>query len=452
MIARLVVRLCLVISLTVVGLASCGGEGGGGSSDSGPEPDSAVDTGDPADTGSPVDTATDSGPVDDTTPPPDTSPPPTDTSPPPTDTSPPPPACEDSELSSLYTQYVEPFVSGAVATSCSQCHMTGIDISMYAQDTPCQTMACMVSLGAVNLDEPENSQLLAAIKMGDTQSSVFDVDKEYEAMLEWITWSSQCHSTVCADVESPCSIGTGAASTGVNPIGDCSENDLLVVFWDAVIVDRGRCNSCHSAWGQAQKTFGGCTTTDECTKFGGCKNNNGDLQCQCLEGKCSWPGPYFAPNFIEGGNADFKWNNAKQKQFSLNTMYNVVALGLIDEKEPLNSKLLVKPLLEDFQPTSIYGDGVDVANVPAGVGVGITHGGSSKFNFGCYAPESPGCPTDGVVDCRTATPCQSDGQCADGQACLGLEQTFCRVAGSYCDATYTNYVRFVEYFSLCKGK
>jgi hypothetical protein len=59
--------------------------------------------------------------------------------------------CYTEELDETYSQYVEPFVSGSVPSSCSQCHMTGIDLSLYAQDTPCETMACMVDLGVVDL-------------------------------------------------------------------------------------------------------------------------------------------------------------------------------------------------------------------------------------------------------------------------------------------------------------
>jgi hypothetical protein len=43
-------------------------------------------------------------------------------------------ACSADELGALYQRYVEPFVSGRVPQSCSNCHMTGIEISLYAQD------------------------------------------------------------------------------------------------------------------------------------------------------------------------------------------------------------------------------------------------------------------------------------------------------------------------------
>lgn len=350
----------------------------------------------------------------------------------------PPTSCDEEELSNMYTQYVEPFVSGAVPQSCSQCHMTGIDMSLYAQDTPCATMACMVEMGAVDLEDPEGSQLLAQIQLGDPNSSVFDVSEEHAAMLEWIEWSAQCHGEVCADTETPaCTSGTGASSTGVNPIGDCSEDDLLAVFWDTVIVDRGRCLTCHSQFGVEQGTFGACQDVSDC---------EGPQLCE--EGFCRAPGPWQAPHMFEGVEGTLEWEDPADRQLGLNTMYNMVALGHIDEQSPLDSLLLTKPLLEGFSPTDVFGPGVETTGITSPTGMGIAHGGTSKFNFGFHGAEGePPPPESGVVDCRTDEPC-GDGACSEGRVCMdGL----CRAPGSYCDPTYSNYVRFVEYFASCKG-
>ncbi len=81
----------------------------------------------------------------------------------PTDDSAPYSECTNEELSANYTRYVEPFVSGSTRQSCSECHMTGIDMSIYAQDSACETMACMADSGAVDLDNPAQSAILAQI-------------------------------------------------------------------------------------------------------------------------------------------------------------------------------------------------------------------------------------------------------------------------------------------------
>ena len=345
-----------------------------------------------------------------------------------------PPTCSEDELSEMYAQYIEPFVSGAVPSSCSSCHMTGIDIGLYAQDTPCQTLACMVDLGVVDLEDPASSEILAQILLGDSESSVFSVSDEYDAMLEWIEWNATCHDQSCGDIEDACTSGTGALSTGQTPIGDCSEDDLLGVFWDSVIIDRGRCLICHSDYGQEQGTFGPCSIDDDC-----------EFEQVCVEEQCLSPGPYFAPHFFEGSDGTLDWNDEADRQLGLNTMYNVLALGLIDTESPLDSAMLTKPLLEDFQPLGILGPGVDRPTVAAGQGIGVAHGGTSKFNFGCHEPP---CPADGVVDCSTQVRC-GDVPCADGTECM---DGFCRTTGSYCDATYVNYVRFADYYAECSNR
>jgi hypothetical protein len=320
--------------------------------------------------------------------------------------------------------------------------MTGIDMSMYAQDTPCETMACMVQMGAVDLDNPEASELLTAIGMGDPESSVFDVSAEHKAMLEWITWSAQCHGSVCGDIESACDTGTGAASTGLNPIGDCSEADLLVQFWDSVIIDRNRCVDCHSTAGVEKATMGPCTSDSDC---------DAEKGFTCLDGYCRKLGPYVAPNFLEGSLDTFDWNNAQHQQLALNTMYNIVAMGLVDDMEVLNSPLVVKPLVEGFQPLAVYGPGVNIPSVADGVGAGAYHGGSHKFKFGFK--NLANIPDTAVIDCRIDKSCTVNADCDPGEKCAAektVDGKVCRLKGSVCEMTYVNYVRFFTYFNQCK--
>jgi hypothetical protein len=349
--------------------------------------------------------------------------------------------CSTAEMDLNYVRYVEPFVSGAVESSCSQCHMTGIDIGMYTQDTPCQTLACMVDAGVVNLDNPAESELLDLIRKGETASSVFDVEKEAEAFQDWIEWSSDCHEQACGVLESPCTSGSGAASTGVDPLGDCGELNLLASFWDALIIDRKRCNTCHSQWAEDNTTFGACTTDDDCS----------DDKLECLAGFCKMPGAYYAPHFFEGLEEEAKWSSEADKLQALNSLYNIVSLGLLNTDTPLSSLLLSKPLLDGFQPLAIYGPGVSMETVPTGDGVGVFHQGKSKFNFGYDQDQEP---TSGVVDCRKETACEFDAACEPDYHCLipdAHQSGWCRLDNSVCDENYVNLVRFVNYFSTCNS-
>ena len=420
--ARLGFLSLIGFAAILIGCPSQEGDGGGGNDSTG-APTSGADGADGGDGADGADDGSDDGSDDG----------PSGSSEGGTDSTGTPVNCDEEALSELYTRYVEPFVSGAVAQSCGQCHMTGIDMSLYAQDTPCDTMACMVSQGVVDLDNPTGSSLLTMIGMGDPNSSVFDVDVEHDAMLEWIEWSAQCHEQVCEATESPCAENSGAASTGTNPIGDCSEEDLLTVFWNSVIVDRGRCLTCHSNWGQQLGTFGSCVTEDDC-----------EFEQICENGTCYAPGPYMAPHFFEGVDGMLEWQNPQHRQIGLNTMYNVIALGLVDVENPVDSSLITKPLLEGFKPLEVHGPNTNMTEMPAKGGTGIYHGGTSKFSFGCH--EEP-CPTEGIVDCRVDTPC-GDGACPDGTSC---SEGYCRMTGSVCDQTLEAYYGFANYFAECRG-
>ena len=372
--------------------------------------------------------------------------------------------CDENDLSDMYTRYVEPFVSGTVPTSCASCHMTGVNMSVYAQDNPCATMGCMLEQGVVDLENPADSQLLDMIMMGDPQSEVFDVDTEHAAMLEWISWSAECHQEICGDQANACASGEGTESTGVNPIGDCSEEDLTLSFFQNVMATKGRCIICHSG-SAGDVYFGTCTDDDDC---------QGDQLCAPVEElggemRCHPPGPLLSKHawVYEGDHEGglLSWNDPEDRDETMRTMYNVVALAHIDAETPLDSLMLTKPLLEGMHVEAIYTDTNTFEDIPAGVSDGVEHGGTSKFNFGCHGmPNDPEyCPlTSAVIDCRTASPCLGgDGgtPCADGLTCndqIGgpcraeSGACFCREPESVCDSAYGDYVDWITYFLECK--
>jgi hypothetical protein len=338
--------------------------------------------------------------------------------------------CNDVELSEAYDHYVEPFVSGAARSSCSQCHFTGVDISIYAQDTPCQTMACMVEMGAVDLAQPSESEILSRILMGDPASSVFDVKSEHAAILEWIEVSATCHAEVCGVINDPCGSGTGAPSTGRTPAGNCSEEELVTSYWDNVLEDRGRCISCHQ--GQADVEMGSFRS---CIDDSTCVGEEG-----CFDGRCKLE-QFSATPFLSGVHGATDRQDPEHWASATTGMYALITMGLIDAESPLDSRLLVKPLQEGFQPMAVYGARTDIENVPMGVGVGLDHGGATKFHMPC--PEE-GC----VMDCRKDTACESDEGCGADRFCnIG----FCRQVDSVCDETYVRYLTFVQDYLACQA-
>ena len=221
-----------------------------------------------------------------------------------------------SEPDALFKKRIEPLLATDRPKTCNTCHLSGVDMEMFVQETPCQTMACLESRGLVDLADPGASVVLQWISRADPASPLIDqavIDEEYAAFLAWIEATAACG--LCWSGEAPCGAGTqasceedDAAPEWVDP-GDCSALTREAMFRHKVYAWRDRCFPCHF--------------------------DSSEIE---------------APKWIATGSCELG---------SLMTMRNVLERGLVDYDEPEQSLLLLKPLAES-----------------AG---GVMHGGHDKF-------------------------------------------------------------------------
>ena len=195
---------------------------------------------------------------------------------------------------------------------------------MYVKEDPCHTMACMVDMGLVDLDNPEESTVLIQILKAEPESELITEDvigKEYQAFLQWITYSASCHVLECGVIENPCG---GAGPIGgppddvLTPLGSCSQEALVGAFTTFFMAWDGRCLGCHS----------------DC---------DDDFEAPC------W--------LVEG------YSKEKPEEVytaSLVTMYNLIGMGAVNVEEPDQSLMILKPLAKKLG--------------------GLWHGGGDKFN------------------------------------------------------------------------
>lgn len=227
-------------------------------------------------------------------------------------------ACEDGEADALYEQRIAPLLATERPSSCNSCHLPGIDLEMFVQSTPCQTMACLVERDLVDLEDPGGSTILEWIDRGQPSSGLVSeqaIDEEYAGFRAWIEQEAQCGA--CDEFEDPCGDAQAEPqacapedpeATWADP-GDCSEPTLEAMFRHRVYRWRDRCYPCH---------------------FDG-KDSEG-------------------PDWIFSGECQLA---------SLRSMNAVLREGLVDPARPEQSRLLLKPLAE-------------------GAG-GLEHGGHDKF-------------------------------------------------------------------------
>ncbi len=229
----------------------------------------------------------------------------------------------DNPSTDLFEERVAPLLADDQPKTCNQCHLSGIDLSTIVRDDPCESMACMVQDGLVDLSAPEKSKILTWIDRAEPDSDLITEDViglEHDAFLQWIEEESECRScasTPCSEQEDApfCEpIATPPDAADISSAEDCSDKTLEQLFLDTIYASRGRCYPCH---------YSSNTTVKEAPKW-----ISQDGTCEAA---------------------------------SLATMRTVVKSGYVNVDDPSQSLLLLKPLAE--------ADG------------GLEHGGHDKFQL-----------------------------------------------------------------------
>lgn len=243
--------------------------------------------------------------------------------------------CTSDASVALYERRIQPILKDDHPTSCNQCHLAGINLSLFVKSTPCQTMACLVKLGLVDFGHPENSTVLSWIGRAKPQSQLITaavIANEHDGLLEWIKYSAACGGQVCETFADPCGENQADASIACDPLApvnphftdpqDCGELTLEQLFSADVYEWRERCYPCHF-------------TTDQAVPSA----------------------PKWITDAVSSGSTAPDITCATG---SLSTMRTVLSRGYVDLDTPSQSLLLLKPLSVE--------------------GGGVAHGGGAKFS------------------------------------------------------------------------
>ncbi|MCA9655239.1 MAG: hypothetical protein H6712_12200 [Myxococcales bacterium] len=222
-------------------------------------------------------------------------------------------ACTPEQGLDLYERRIAPLLEDDRPSTCNQCHLSGVDLGLFLQATPCETMACMVEEGIVDLDSPTDSVVLAWIDRAVPSGGITEgtIATEREAVLEWIEMVATCGSELCEPVDQPCGAPPDESQCELPPYstepvplddpGDCSDLTLELVWREKVYSWRSRCYPCH---------------------FDSHDDDFDEAPPWIVTGECN-PG-------------------------SLATLRNAEHGGYLDAEDPLRSLLLTKPLDESL--------------------------------------------------------------------------------------------------------
>lgn len=162
--------------------------------------------------------------------------------------------CSATQSLELFERKIEPLFSDDHPSTCSQCHLPGVDLQAFARGSACETYACLSEQGLVDTEVPQDSLVLSWIGRAEPDSKLITqsvIQREYDAFSQWLTYVSDCGAcdgAKCGDGTKACDLEPeplrGIDPTTVDP-GGCEPPKLEALFRDAVYVYRGRCAPCH---------------------------------------------------------------------------------------------------------------------------------------------------------------------------------------------------------------
>jgi hypothetical protein len=205
----------------------------------------------------------------------------------------------------LFARRILPIFQSPNPSSCTECHLAGVDLKNYIRPSHEQTFLSLRDQGLVDLKAPRESKILRLIAMRpETKAGAALISEkvrrvELDAFTEWLVASAKDPKLVTAPPLNAASLARPAAPNEV--IRHARKDNLLASFEDNVWAQRFRCTGCHLP--------GGAENAKLVDKHGG---------------QVNWIQP-------QGAEA---------------TMNYLVTNELVNVSAPERSKLLLKPLNE----------------------------------------------------------------------------------------------------------
>ncbi len=156
----------------------------------------------------------------------------------------------------LFTKRIEPIFKSPNPSSCTQCHLSGVDLKDYIRPTHRETFLSLRDQGLIDLDHPEKSKILGLIDMGKEAKKPTDIQTknraaEYEAFAAWIKASAADKALRDAPKLKATELAKPPKPDAV--IRHARKDRLLTAFESSVWALRFRCASCHTEDGAAER-------------------------------------------------------------------------------------------------------------------------------------------------------------------------------------------------------
>ena len=146
---------------------------------------------------------------------------------------------------SIFNRRILPIMQASNPSSCSECHLSGVDLKDYIGTDQATTFASLRERGLIDLKKPNKSKILEFIARKPKKPNLI-TDKvrqqEYEAFRAWIL----------AAVKDPKLLKTATSVKSLGPklpvelIRHARKDRVLASFIDNIWTEVARCSGCHS--------------------------------------------------------------------------------------------------------------------------------------------------------------------------------------------------------------
>ena len=145
----------------------------------------------------------------------------------------------------IFEKRILPIFQSAKPSSCSECHLSGVDLKEYIRPTHQETFASLVKAGMIDVAKPEDSKILRFISRRPEKPSLVTEkvrEEEFKAFRAWIR-ASVSDPTLLAGAGKVEPVGS---SLPVEVIRHARKDRVLTSFIDNIWSEVGRCAACHS--------------------------------------------------------------------------------------------------------------------------------------------------------------------------------------------------------------
>lgn len=144
----------------------------------------------------------------------------------------------------VFDRRILPILNSKKPSSCSECHLSGVDLKDYIRPNQAETFAALRTAGLIDVEAPEKSKLLEFIARAPQKPGLIRPEvrqAELEAFQAWIKAAVADPKLLASKTE----VAVGPKISD-EVIRHTRQDQILTAFEDSIWLEAGRCAGCHS--------------------------------------------------------------------------------------------------------------------------------------------------------------------------------------------------------------